>query len=568
MKKLISLILISLAFIIGAQTLDAQIRDSVAYNRKMNSSYLEAYTQQILGNTETAITKYEDHLDKYATDDAAFYQLARIYSQEGQYGLAAEYARRATALNPEQDWYQLLYADILKNNGQVEQATQIMEQLVAKRPENIEYTERLALAYALLGQYEKSLKYYQILEDKTDITEELSIQKHKLWLLLGNQQKANEEIVQLTKRYPAEPKYYSMLAEIYLKEGEKEKALAAYQKVKEINPDDPYIHISMADFFMNNQEYDNAFKELKAGFAVPSLNIDSKIQILLTYFSTLSQQADFQEKLVDLSDILVKAHPEDPKAYSVYGDMLNQMDRKKEARDAYEKVIELDSSRYFIWEQLLFIYNSLQQNEKLNNYSARANELFPLQPIPYLFRGISAFIQKDYQQAADALSIGVQYVYDNDALKEQFYIFLGDTYNELGDTEKSYKTYDKVLMINPKNAYVMNNYSYHLAEAGQQLNKALQMAKLANEIEKDNPSYMDTYGWAFYKLAQYKDAAKWVKKALAKDENNGVLLEHYGDIMYKLGNTQKALKYWKKALENGAHSELLEKKIEDKKLYE
>ncbi len=557
-------------FILSLSSISAytQIYDSVAQARKNTSSYLDAYNQQLLGNIDKAVSMYEQHLEKFPTDDAAFYQLARIYTSKGEQGIAGEYARRAVAINPDQDWYQLLLADIYKNSRQIDKAIGIMEKLVKKRPDNLEYIDRLALAYALTNQYKKALEQYQILEEKTEISEELSIQKQKLWLLLDEEDKAIEEIQNLSNRFPDEVKYYSMLAELYLKNNEREKALEAYQNVKRLNPNDEYIHISMADYYMDASEYDRAIEELKLGFAQQNLNIDTKIQVLLTFYSSLSQTEGFVDQLSELASILVKAHPNDAKAYSVYGDMLNQQDNKEQARDAYEKVIQLDSSRYFIWEQLLFIYNSLQQNEKLYFYSGRATELFPMQPIPYLFRGIGAFSKKNYDESLKFLNKGKDYVYQNDALLEQFYIFLGDAYNEAGNIEKSDESYDRALSLNPKNAYVMNNYSYYLTLRGVQLEKARQMAKMANEIEKNNANYMDTYGWVLYQLGEYKDAEKWLKKAIDLDSKNGTLLEHYGDILFRSGKDAKALKYWKKAKETGEFSDKLEQKIKDKKLYE
>ena len=69
-------------------------------------------------------------------------------------------------------------------------------------------------------------------------------------------------------------------------------------------------------------------------------------------------------------------------------------------------------------------------------------------------------------------------------------------------------------------------------------------------------------------MKKYDDAKIWVGKALENGgRNNGTLLEHYGDILYQLGDKESAVKYWEDAKKAGA-SELIDKKIMEKKLYE
>jgi hypothetical protein len=47
-----------------------------------------------------------------------------------------------------------------------------------------------------------------------------------------------------------------------------------------------------------------------------------------------------------------------------------------------------------------------------------------------------------------------------------------------------------------------------------------------------------------------------------------VVLEHFGDVLFQMGQTDKAFEYWQKAKAAGKYSDLLEKKISDKKMYE
>ena len=59
--------------------------------------------------------------------------------------------------------------------------------------------------------------------------------------------------------------------------------------------------------------------------------------------------------------------------------------------------------------------------------------------------------------------------------------------------------YIKLINTDDKDAQAYNNYAYSL-ERNVKLDQALEMAKKAIEIEPENPSYLDTIGWVYFKL--------------------------------------------------------------------
>jgi tetratricopeptide (TPR) repeat protein len=101
------------------------------------------------------------------------------------------------------------------------------------------------------------------------------------------------------------------------------------------------------------------------------------------------------------------------------------------------------------------------------------------------------------------------------------------------------------------------------------LERAETLSKKCNQVEPNNSSYQDTYGWILYQMNKLEDAKLWIGKAIDNGgKGNATLLEHYGDVMFKLGNTEEALNYWINAQKIGGASNLIDKKIADKKLYE
>jgi len=154
-------------------------------------------------------------------------------------------------------------------------------------------------------------------------------------------------------------------------------------------------------------------------------------------------------------------------------------------------------------------------------------------------------------------------------LTSSFDTYIADVYHELGNKEKMYEQYDRVLKNDPENVYVLNNYAYFLSLDNERLEDALKMSALTIEKEPKNVTYIDTYAWVLYKLGRYKDAKKWMEKVFSYDKNpQGINYEHYGDILYRLGDTKKAVQNWKKAKKLGETSEFIDQKIKDEKIYE
>jgi len=114
----------------------------------------------------------------------------------------------------------------------------------------------------------------------------------------------------------------------------------------------------------------------------------------------------------------------------------------------------------------------------------------------------------------------------------------------------------------------LNNYAYFLSLRNENLEKAAEMAGRAVEL-KPGSANQDTYGWVLYQMGNYDEAAIMIKKAIDNGANSSaVILEHYGDVLWKLDRKEDALDYWKKAKAAGEGSEFLDKKVEEKKMYE
>lgn len=576
MKQFKYSLLLVLALIVVVACKPSKIASSPEENGQIqlvpkdNSAvFIDANKEKALGNYTEAIRLFNKALELNPGDGASMYELAKLYTILGNTESALTFAEKAVDTEPENTYYLLFYAGLLQSTEDFSKAAGIYERVILIKPNNPEYYNRLAVAYLYAHEPMEAIRVYDELETITGINETSSLKKQSIYVQEKKINKAIEEMDKLIDAYPLETKYYAILAELCMNNGMEDRALEAYHKIAEINADDPYIHISLADYYKKNGDYNRAFEELKLGFANPSLGIDSKIQILIQYYTLNEIYAEMKEEAFELAKILVEVHPDDPKSFSIYGDFLYQDQQFEGARDAFRQVIALDSSKYLVWEQLLFTESELQDTDALLQESMRAIELFPEQPIPYLFAGGSLYEKKQWKECIAILERGAYFVVSNDRLLAQFYAYLGDAYYQVNDIPRSDASYDRVLIINPDHDYVLNNYAYYLSVRGEKLEQAAKMAKRATELKPDSPSNQDTYGWVLYKMGYYEEAKVWIEKAIENgSENNPVILEHLGDVYWKMGDTAKAVELWDRALKAGKGSDLLEKKVQDKTMYE
>jgi tetratricopeptide (TPR) repeat protein len=520
------------------------------------------------GNVEGALAFFDEALEIDPNDAASWYEKGRLYLKMDRKDEALEAAGKAKELDTENKWYLVLYANVCKANEKYDEYVKTYEILVEQYPTDLDFLQELAFAYYFTGDYKNAIVAYDKIEDEVGVNEGLTIQKVGFYEKLKQPKKGVAEFQKLIESNPQDPRYYALMAEYCAKNGLDDQAIAAYEKIVELNPSDPYVHISLADYYNKKGNTERSFEELKLGLANTQLDLKTKINLLVNYYQ--GNLTDQQKKhALELSEVLMDAHPDEILSHTFYATMLYENGEYTKARPLFKEILESESSNYAIWEQLLFCDLNLQDFQLLAKDSEEAVDLFPSYPLPYFFSGLANLQLKDYVKAEAYLKSGKDFIVNNNALLEQFYSTLGDTYHAMDDFTAAYSSYDKVLTLNPKNSVVLNNYAYYLSLEGKQLVKAATMAKQSVELDPYNSNNLDTYAWVLYQQGKYEEALIWIEKAYNNNgSSSGVVLEHYGDILYKLGRKDKALEFWIQAGGKTDASEALHKKIKDKKINE
>ena len=103
-----------------------------------------------------------------------------------------------------------------------------------------------------------------------------------------------------------------------------------------------------------------------------------------------------------------------------------------------------------------------------------------------------------------------------------------------------------------------------LAERGERLDESVGYLKRALQVEPENPSYLDSLGWAYFKADKLDLAETNLKRAAEQLKTNSVIQEHYGQVLFKLGRYDEAIAAWNRALAGDGDS--IDKADVDKKI--
>ncbi|HKK10012.1 MAG TPA: tetratricopeptide repeat protein [Bacteroidales bacterium] len=456
-------------------------------------------------------------------------------------------------------------AEILRNAQKIDESIDVYEQIIDQFQSNPQLYHQIAMMYLYKEDYKNAIRYYNKIENAVGINERLSVQKQKLYMQIGEKQKAINELEKLIETQPGKVKYYNLLANLYTSEKQFDKAEQVYEKAQKISPDDAYVHINLADIYRKQGKTEQAFQELKKGFKNPDLSFDSKVQILRTYYSVSELYSAQKAQAMTLGRVLVETHPEESRARSVYADFLYRDNNAGEAREQFKKAIQLDSSRFYNWERYLSTMIESSDYQEMTETAKSAKELFPMQPVIYLYSGIAHLQLKSFDKTEKDLTTGIKLVAGNEALKTQFQIYLGEVYHEKKNYDLSDEYFEKAIANDPNNSFTLNNYSYYLSLRGEKLKTAEKYAQKSIELDPENVNNQDTYGWVLFKMKRYEEARFWIQKAYESSENpSGTVVEHLGDVYYELGKVEKAVDLWKEAKEAGETTEEIDEKIKNK----
>jgi tetratricopeptide (TPR) repeat protein len=110
------------------------------------------------------------------------------------------------------------------------------------------------------------------------------------------------------------------------------------------------------------------------------------------------------------------------------------------------------------------------------------------------------------------------------------------------------RVFRQVIAEDPEHSDAMNYLGYMLAERGERLQESVELVQRALALDPGNAAYLDSLGWAYFKLNRLDLAQDPLRDASARMRTSSVVQSHYGDLLFKRGQYREAIEAWERAL--------------------
>ena len=132
---------------------------------------------------------------------------------------------------------------------------------------------------------------------------------------------------------------------------------------------------------------------------------------------------------------------------------------------------------------------------------------------------------------------------------------------KLDDLERLERHLRKVLSLEPDNAAALNALGYTLVDRTGRIKEGVALITKAYKLEPDDPSIIDSMGWAEFRMGRYPQALVFLEKAYSLFPD-AEIAAHLGEVLWVKGDRKRAEMIWDQALEQQPDSEIIKDTIE------
>ena len=551
--------------------------------RKFNHFFLEAVRLKEKDEMDAAFDMYRHCLAIDSQSAATLYELGKFYMYLGQPEKGEDFLRKAMRTQPGNYWYKETLASYYQRKGEDGKAIEVIEDMVSQFPSRLEPLMALVDLYNRTQDYQKVIHTLDRLEQLDGKSEQISMEKFRMYLTMDDNEKAFSEIESLVKEYPYEMRYLTMLGDVYMENGKEEDAYSTYQKVLSQEPEYAPAMLSLASYYEKMGE-DSLYRSQLDGLLLnQKVETPAKLNIMRQLIMRSERGDRDSTKIVGLFDSMLAQEQENADIAMLAAQYLLSKRMDEQAKPVLWKVLEIDPENKPARLQLLSFAISKEDLDEVIRICSPAVEYMP-EALEYYYYWGNAHYQKDqHDEALEVFKKGVRQVSENSDknMVSDFYSIMGDLYHTKKMNVEAYAAYDSALVYKPDNIGALNNYAYYLSVEKKDLDKAEEMSYKTVKAEPTNNTYLDTYAWILFEKGKYAEARIYIDQALQNGgDKSSVVVEHCGDIYWMAGEQEKALEYWKQAeklaaepTENESEKRderelaLLKKKIANKKYY-
>ncbi len=564
----------------------------------LTSGLAELYAKT--GRIRDAVVEAQDIIKRNPNNLEARRLLGRIYlrslgdmqsgsGSESILKLAIEQYEQIVRLQPDSMDDHLLLGRLYRLNNDLQKAESEFKTAVQLQPDSEEAVTTLAYLYNELGDTARAT---QVLSSVPN-TERSA----KLYSALGytyEQQKQYKEAIE-AYRHAIELDRDNLdairgLAQNLLNDGQADADLEQYNVIADANPEDAQTYVRIAEIYRKQAKFDLALENLKKAESMVQDSLEIPYNIAAIYQS----QGRYDEAVPIMRDLLKKSEKPDGK-YSngeksnraVFLERLGTIYRDEGNNQAavatFREIVALggDEDIERGYQQIIDTWRDAKEWQKATD---AAQESVQKLPGSRDLKMVLAAQQADMGEADKALR-EVRAMLKGDSDDRVVYITLAQMYTRLRrfsdaeqsldkaealsskpedkeyvwflrgsnfEREKRYseaeEQFKKVLASDPEHASALNYLGYMLADQNLKLEEALGYIKRAVDLDPANGAYLDSLGWAYFRLGKYELAEDNLLKASQKINSDPTVLDHLGDLYQKTGRLKLAATNWERAL--------------------
>ena len=499
---------------------------------------------------------------------AALYEISQYYLFLKQTDQALKALETAVANAPDNYWYAQALSNLYMQQNDKDKTINLLEDMVQRFPDRRESLFMLVDMYTRAGENKKTISTLDKIETLLGKSEQLSMEKFRIYLQMQETKKAFEEVEGLVNEYPMDYRYQVLLGDLYMQQSKPDEAYPIYQKVLQAEPDNPSALLSLTAYYEETDQpelYQETLNKLLLEKQVPA---QTKLGVMQQLIAQNEQAKGDSTKIITLFDQIIALDADDDQIPMLYSQYLWSKNLFKDSEPILEHILRIDPTNKAA--RLMLLRIALQNNDYalVKRVCEGGVDATP-DALDFYFYLAIAYNQDD--QLDDALRVSkkaLEYITPESSkeLVSDFYTIMGDIYHTKGDIEQAFAAYDSSLAYNPNNIGALNNYAYYLSVARKDLDKAEEMSYKTVKAEPNNATYLDTYAWILFEKGNYAEARIYIDNAMKNGgDESDVVVEHCGDIYYMTGDVPGAIKYWTQALEMGNESKTLKLKISKKK---